>query len=130
MTKKKKPISKYQPWIDAQRHFHLSDEQVLMARELGLNPHKFGKLANVRDEPWKSPLPEYIEELYLKHMKKTTTGSVRTFAQMVRDEKQKKTKPVKTSEAPGAGAVSATETDPPETPSVNPAPSPGSDEVK
>ncbi|GAB6285440.1 MAG: hypothetical protein STSR0009_16410 [Methanoregula sp.] len=130
MTKKKKPISKYQPWIDAQRHYHLSDEQVLMARELGLNPHKFGKMANARDEPWKSPLPDYIEELYLKHMKKTTTGSVRTFAQMVRDEKQKKTNPVKTPEKPGEDAVRTTETDPPEQPSVNPAPQPGSDEVK
>ncbi|MDD3136281.1 MAG: hypothetical protein PHF57_03880 [Methanoregula sp.] len=130
MTKKKKPISKYQPWIDAQRHFHLSDEQVLMARELGLNPHKFGKLANARDEPWKSPLPEYIEELYLKHMKKTTTGSVRTFAQMVRDEKQKKTKPAKTPAEPGAGAVRATETDTPEHPSVNPDSPAGSGDVK
>jgi len=32
-----------------------------MARELGLNPHKFGKLANEKQEPWKKPLPEFIE---------------------------------------------------------------------
>ena len=37
-----------------------------MARELGLNPKKFGDLANHKQEPWKLPLPDYIEELYLK----------------------------------------------------------------
>jgi len=37
-----------------------------MARELGLNPKKFGSLANHKQEPWKLPLPQYIEELYEK----------------------------------------------------------------
>jgi hypothetical protein len=32
-----------------------------MARELGLNPDKFGKLANHKQESWKLPLPQYIE---------------------------------------------------------------------
>ena len=38
-----------------------------MARELGLNPKKFGGLANTKQEPWKLPWPEFIEELYIKH---------------------------------------------------------------
>ncbi len=42
-----------QPWIDARKRFHLSHAQIQMARELGLNPKKFGKLANYRQEPWK-----------------------------------------------------------------------------
>jgi len=29
-----------------------------MARELRLNPKKFGSLANTKQEPWKLPLPE------------------------------------------------------------------------
>lgn len=37
-----------------------------MARELGLNPKTFGGLANHRQEPWKLPLPQFIEEIYLK----------------------------------------------------------------
>ena len=37
-----------------------------MARELGLNPRKLGKLSNHRQEPWKAPLPQFIEHLYLK----------------------------------------------------------------
>jgi hypothetical protein len=35
-----------------------------MARELGMNPKKLGGLANHRQEPWKEPLPEFIETLY------------------------------------------------------------------
>jgi len=35
-----------------------------MTRELGLNPRKFGSLANTKQEPWKLPLPDFIEELY------------------------------------------------------------------
>ena len=41
-----------------------------MARELGMNPRKFGGLANTKQEPWKLPLPDFIEELYFKHFKK------------------------------------------------------------
>ncbi len=37
-----------------------------MARELGLNPGKLGKLANHDQEPWKAPLPEFLERLYAK----------------------------------------------------------------
>jgi hypothetical protein len=37
-----------------------------MARELGLNPRKLDKIANHRQKPWKAPLPQFIEDLYLK----------------------------------------------------------------
>jgi hypothetical protein len=46
------------PWIDARRRFHLSHERVQMARELGMNPKKLGKLDNHHQEPWKLPLPQ------------------------------------------------------------------------
>lgn len=44
-------------WVEARRRFRLSHIQVQMARELGMNPKKLGKLANDRLEPWKEPLP-------------------------------------------------------------------------
>lgn len=59
-----------QPWIEARKRFHLSHGQVQMARELGLDPKKFGKLDNHKQEPWKMPLPQYIEHLYFKHFGK------------------------------------------------------------
>lgn len=53
-------------WIDARRRFQLSHAHVQMARELGLNPNKLGKLANHDQEPWKAPLPAFIERLYFE----------------------------------------------------------------
>jgi hypothetical protein len=50
-----------------------------MARELGLNPKKFGSLANTKQEPWKLPLPEFIEELYFKCFNKSRPDSVRSI---------------------------------------------------
>lgn len=41
-----------------------------MARELGLNPKKLGQLDNHGQEPWKAPLAEFIERLYLKRFGK------------------------------------------------------------
>jgi hypothetical protein len=55
-----------QRWIDARRTFHLSHAHVRMARELGMNPRKLGGLTNHTQEPWKAPLPLFIEQLYEK----------------------------------------------------------------
>lgn len=61
---------KLQAWVDARKKFHLSHAQVQMAHELGMNPKKLGGKANHRQEPWKMPLPDYIEHLYEKHFGK------------------------------------------------------------
>jgi hypothetical protein len=61
-----------------------------MARELGLNPKKFGSLANTKQEPWKLPLPEYIEELYFRHFKKSRPDNLRSIKQMVSDSARKR----------------------------------------
>ena len=89
MAKNKIP-EKYQRWIDARKRYHLSHAHIQMARELGLNPKKFGSLADTKQEPWKLPLPEYIEELYFKHFKKSRPDRVRSIEQMVRDYRRKK----------------------------------------
>ena len=70
--------------------FHLSDAHIQMARELGLNPRKFGGLANTRQEPWKLPLPEFIEELYFKHFNRSRPEKVRRIEQIVSDLNGKK----------------------------------------
>jgi hypothetical protein len=38
-------------WVEARKRHRLSHAQVQMARELGLNPGKLGKLSNHRQEP-------------------------------------------------------------------------------
>jgi hypothetical protein len=69
MAKKKKTSPNSQIWIDAKKRFRLSAVHIQMAKELGMNPKKFGKLANHKQEPWKAPLPEFIEECYFKRFK-------------------------------------------------------------
>ena len=73
---KKTILAKLQIWIDARKKYHLTHIQVQMARELGLNPKKFGGYANHRQEKWKRPLGEYIEELYFKRFKKERPSQV------------------------------------------------------
>lgn len=67
MTNARKELSpQAQAWAEARKRYHLSQTQVQMARELGLNPRKLGKIANHGQEPWKAPLPQFIEDLYVK----------------------------------------------------------------
>lgn len=42
-----------------------------MAKELGMNPKKFGSLGPSKSEPWKEPLGQFIEECYSKRFKRT-----------------------------------------------------------
>lgn len=90
MAKKQVIPQKYQVWIDARKRYHLSDMQIQMARELGLNPRKFGKLANEKQEQWKKPLPEFIEEIYFKRFKKKQPDVIKSIEQMVQDQREKK----------------------------------------
>ena len=69
MSKHKVP-QKLIPWLEAKKRHRLSDMHVQMARELGMNPKKLGKLANHKQEPWKLPLPQFIEKCYLKSFKR------------------------------------------------------------
>jgi hypothetical protein len=70
MSKQKKLPQKLIPWLEAKKRHRLSDMHIQMARELGMNPKKLGKLANHKQEPWKLPLPQFIEKCYLKSFKR------------------------------------------------------------
>ena len=61
-----------------------------MARELGLNPKKFGGLANHRQEPWKVPLPQFIEEIYFKHFGVEGPAEVLSLEEVVSRQNAKK----------------------------------------
>ena len=89
VAKRKKLSPKYQDWIDARKRLHLSHAHIQMARELGMAPRKLGKLANHKQEPWKAPLPIFIEHLYLKRFGKERPDSVRSIEQMAADKKRK-----------------------------------------
>lgn len=73
-----------EPWVTARKRLHLSHAHVQMARELGLNPHKLGKLANDGQESWKMPLPAYLEHLYEKRFGRTRPEVVRSIEEIGR----------------------------------------------
>ena len=81
---------KLMPWVEARRRFNLSDAQIQMARELGLNPRKLGGMANHKQEPWKMPLPLYIEHLYKKELGKDVPDDVRSIEIKVRENAAKR----------------------------------------
>jgi len=92
MAKKKKTLlpAKLQPWFEARQKYHLTDTQIQMARELGLNPRKFGGYANHRQESWKSPLGEYIQHLYFKRFKKEQPDRVASLEEQAQEDQRKR----------------------------------------
>jgi hypothetical protein len=90
MAQKRKIPEKYRLWIEARRQFSLSHAHIQMARELGMNPKKLGKLANQRQEPWKVPLPTFIERCYLKRFGKRQPDQVKSIEEIVDDRQKKK----------------------------------------
>jgi hypothetical protein len=61
-----------------------------MARELGLNPRKFGGIANYKQEPWKEPLPQFIEHLYFKRFGKAAPDRVIPLEEHLAGDQKKK----------------------------------------
>lgn len=79
-----------QVWIEARKRFKLSHAQVQMARELGMNPKKLGSLANHKQESWKAPLPQFIEELYYKRFTRDVPERVVSLEERARELAEKK----------------------------------------
>lgn len=90
MAKKRKPNQKIQRWIDARKRYHLSHAQVQMARELGMNPMKLGKLDNHEQELWKMPLKAYIEHLCQKRFGKPSPDDNTSVEERLRLAQEKK----------------------------------------
>lgn len=79
-----------QPWIEAKKKHRLSQMHIQMARELGMNPKGFGKLDNHKQERWKAPLSQFIEDLYLKRFGKEIPDNVLSFEEITKLKNQKK----------------------------------------
>ena len=82
--------ARLQAWIDARKRHHLSHAQVQMARELGMNPAKLGKIDNHEQEHWKLPLPQFIEQVYEKRFGKPRPDLVLSIEDMARRQERKK----------------------------------------
>jgi hypothetical protein len=90
MAKKTKLDPKLKAWVDARKRHYLSHAHVQMASELGMNPAKLGGEDNHRQEPWKLPLPDFIEHLYEKRFGKSRPDVVTTIEERARAVAAKK----------------------------------------
>jgi hypothetical protein len=82
MAKKELIPERLKIWMEARRRFRLSHMHIQMARELGMNPKKFGGLANHHQEPWKAPLPIFIETIYFKRFGKEKPDKTMTIREI------------------------------------------------
>jgi len=76
-------------WRVARGRHRLSDAHVQMARELGLDPRRLGKIDNHRQEPWKAPLPDFIESLYEKRFGRRRPPEVLSLEELARQRARK-----------------------------------------
>ena len=90
MAAKRRIPGNLQIWIEARNRHRLTHAQVQMARELGMNPQKLGKIDNHRQERWKAPLPQFIEHLYFKHFGKTQPDRVISIEERAKEIEQKR----------------------------------------
>ncbi len=84
--------NKLRPWFAARDRYRLSHAQVQMARELGLNPKKLGGMANHKQEPWKMPLPQFIEHRYQWQFGQKMPDDVRSIEEKVAEKRTRKEK--------------------------------------
>ncbi|MGE0609303.1 MAG: hypothetical protein AB7O62_19585 [Pirellulales bacterium] len=111
MAKQKKLFipNKLRPWIEARSKFRLSHAHVQMAREMGLNPHKLGKISNNKQQPWKLPLPQFIEECYFKRFGKRQPDDPRSIEQRIAGQAAKKAAKDQLKQAAGQSQANADE---------------------
>lgn len=64
-------------WLEAKRRCGLSDEDVQMAKELGMKPRSLIKNIPSRSQRWKAPVREWIRELYAKRFGHLRGGSAK-----------------------------------------------------
>lgn len=84
------PREKLILWKDAQKRHRLTDAQTMMARELGFDPRKLGKLDNHKQEPWKTPQPIHIENLYRKRFNRETPIAVKSISELLKEDEIKR----------------------------------------
>src|SRR5664279_5502979 len=70
MGMKLKKLDQRQLWAEAQRRCRLSDEAVRMAKELGIGPRSLIKNIPARTQQWKSPVEDWVRDLYEQRQRK------------------------------------------------------------
>jgi hypothetical protein len=80
---------KLKPWLDARTRFKLTHAEVQMARELGMNPKDFASLANAHQQPWKTPLQNFIQKRYRQSFGREAPEQVLTLEEIIAAQKSR-----------------------------------------
>jgi hypothetical protein len=87
VAKSKQPGSKQdRQWAEAKRRCRLNQEDIRMARELGLNPRSLIKNIPSPRQQWKLPVKQWIHELYEKKTGKMPGKKRHTAQSLKQDE--------------------------------------------
>lgn len=60
-----------QQWAEAKQKCHLNNEDIALAKLLGLNPRSLIKNIPSKSEPWKAPVKDWLHEIDAKRQKKS-----------------------------------------------------------
>ncbi len=58
-------------WAEAKKKCRLNNEDIALAKRLGLNPRSLIKNISSKSEPWKAPVKDWLHKIDEKHQKKT-----------------------------------------------------------
>ena len=59
-----------QMWQDTKKKCRLNDDDIALAKRLGLNPRSLTKNIPNKSEPWKAPVKDWLHEIDAKRQKK------------------------------------------------------------
>ena len=66
-----------QLWQEAKKKCRLNNEDLALAKRLGLNPRSLIKNIPSKSEPWKAPVKDWLHEIDEKRQKKTAQKQMR-----------------------------------------------------
>ena len=76
--KKKQPKNKRDRlWIEAKRRCRLNDNDIQIAKDMGLNPQSLIKNIPSKTEQWKLPVKDWIHQMYQKRQEKSERKKAR-----------------------------------------------------
>lgn len=72
---------KQELWDEAKKKCRIGEEEIRMAKEMGLNPKSLIKNIPNKNEMWKAPVKDWIHDMYEKRQRKSQQKAKRKAAQ-------------------------------------------------
>ncbi len=76
---------KQEQWDEAKKKCRIGDEEICMAKEMGLNPKSLIKNIPNKNEMWKAPVKDWIHDMYDKRRRKARQKAKRKAAGQNKD---------------------------------------------